>query len=94
MKHILQILVLTLVVVGSTQVSAFDPAAGKQLVDESCTSCHGTEMYTRADRKVTTRPGLTRQVRTCTQIVGVTWFDDDIDNAAEYLNESFYRFAK
>ena len=94
MKHVLHTLILTLMVIGSSPVWAFDPAAGKQLVDESCTSCHGTEMYTRQDRKVTTRPGLTKQVRICTQMVGVTWFDDDIDNAAEFLNENFYRFAK
>ena len=94
MKIILRTLVLTSFVMGSGPIRAFDTAAGKQLVDESCTSCHGTEVYTREDRKVTTRPGLTKQVRTCTQIVGVTWFDDDIDNAAEYLNENFYHFSK
>ena len=64
------------------------------MVNQNCTSCHGSELYTRKDRLVTSRPGLTKQVKRCELALGLTWFDDDIDNVAEYLNGKYYRFGK
>ena len=49
-------------------------------------------MYTRENRKVTTPAGLQKQVRRCEQTLGLQWFDEDIDDVAAYLNESFYKF--
>lgn len=72
----------------------FDTAHGKQLVDENCYSCHGDEAYTRKDRRVVSRPGLTKQVQRCELALGLSWFDEDINNSAEYLNQKFYRFGK
>jgi len=94
MKCFLKIVVLTLLVIGSSPLWAFDIAAGKQLLEENCNSCHGSELYTRKDRMVTSRPGLTTQVKRCEQALGLTWFDDDVDNTAEYLNQKYYRFGK
>ncbi|MCP5427912.1 MAG: cytochrome c [Chromatiaceae bacterium] len=94
MKLVPPLLFLTLTVIGSSQVLAFDPAAGQQLVDDNCDSCHGTEVYTRKDRMVKSRAGLTTQVKRCELALGLTWFDEDVENAAEYLNRQFYRFDK
>lgn len=94
MKHVPHLLILTLAVIASSPVLAFDPAAGQQLVNDNCNSCHGTEVYTRKDRMVTSRDGLTTQVKRCELALGLTWFEDDVDNAAEYLNQQFYRFGK
>ena len=71
---------------------AADIEAGKQLVATHCYKCHGTEVYTRADRRVTTLPQLHSQVRRCELSLGLTWFDQDIENVADYLNKEFYRF--
>ncbi len=71
---------------------AANPHEGKVLTDKNCYQCHGTEVYTRKDRKVTSRPGLTKQVQRCEQALGLTWFDDQIENVAEYLNRDFYKF--
>ncbi|MCB1752891.1 MAG: cytochrome c [Gammaproteobacteria bacterium] len=94
MKRTPHILILALTVAGSGPLWAFDLAAGKQLVNENCYSCHGSEVYTRKNRMVTSRSGLTKQVKRCELSLGLTWFDEDVDNAAEYLNQQFYRFGK
>lgn len=73
---------------------ADDTAKGKTLVDDNCVRCHGSEVYTRADRRVSTLAGLHKQVQRCEQMLGLTWFDDDIDNVAAYLNQQYYKFGK
>jgi hypothetical protein len=89
----ISVLTTTIVLAGvSLPVSATDVTRGKQLVDANCYQCHDNAVYTRADRRVTTMPGLTKQVRRCEQSLGLKWFDDDIDNAAAYLNQQFYHF--
>jgi len=62
------------------------------LVADHCIKCHGSEVYTRADRKVTTRDGLERQVRRCETALELTWFDEDIAGVASYLNDQYYHF--
>ena len=71
---------------------AADPNEGKVLVDKNCYSCHGNEVYTRNERKVTTPDGLKKQVQRCELALGLRWFDDQIENATAYLNDSFYKF--
>jgi mono/diheme cytochrome c family protein len=71
---------------------AADLSEGKSLVTENCYSCHGDELYTRADRKVQSLPGLHKQVKRCELALGLRWFDDQVDNAAAYLNDRFYHF--
>jgi hypothetical protein len=51
-----------------------------------------SELYTRPNRRVTSLPGLHKQIRFCEQNLGLTWFDDDIENTATYLNQEFYKF--
>jgi cytochrome c553 len=69
-----------------------DLIRGKTLVEENCVRCHGSEVYTRQDRRVTTLPGLQKQVQRCEQMLELTWFDDDIDNVSSYLNQQYYKF--
>ena len=62
------------------------------LHEQNCVKCHGTDIYTRADRKVTSYDGLGRQVRRCETALGLRWFDEDIADMTAYLNQNFYRF--
>lgn len=78
-----------------------DPAAGKQLVEKNCVSCHassfggdGSGIYTRDDRKVKSSKGLVAQVRNCNTMLGLKWFEDEELNVASYLNNTYYKFSE
>jgi hypothetical protein len=76
----------------ASPAAAADHTKASGLVTEHCIKCHGSEVYTRTDRKVTTRDGLERQVRRCEQALELTWFDEDVAGVASYLNDQYYHF--
>lgn len=82
-----------ILLLASGDLLAFDPANGRQLLQQNCFECHGTELYTRAERRVTSRPGLTRQVQRCELALGLKWFDDEVEDVAGYLNQEYYKFG-
>ncbi len=88
----LRILVLGLILGPSLHSQAADIKEGKALVDKNCYNCHGTEIYTRKDRKVKSPDGLNKQVRRCELALGLNWFDEQLGSASAYLNEDFYHF--
>jgi mono/diheme cytochrome c family protein len=88
----IQMSIATAALLVSVAVQAGDVKKGQALYDENCLKCHGSEVYTRADRRVNDLPALHKQVRFCEQNLGLTWFDDQIDDTASYLNQSFYHF--
>ncbi|HIP80860.1 MAG TPA: hypothetical protein EYH16_00410 [Leucothrix mucor] len=72
---------------------AGDVANGKKLFTESkCNQCHGTEVFTKKDRKVTSLPMLEKKVRLCDSNLSTNWFDDDIIDVTAYLNKQYYKF--
>ena len=68
------------------------PDNGQTLVDQNCIQCHGSEIYTRPDRKVNSLDGLGRQVRRCETNLQLRWFDEDVEAVTGHLNRSYYRF--
>jgi hypothetical protein len=77
-----------------TQTLAKDAVDAQALVQENCTSCHGTEVYTRSDRRVNSFDALHSQVRMCEQNLGLTWFDDQVDAVTTLLNDKYYEFDR
>ena len=71
---------------------AADIENGADLHFENCTGCHQQEVYTRSDRKVSDLASLGRQVRLCRDNLGLTWFDDEVDDVIAYLNKNYYHF--
>lgn len=67
------------------------PDAGA-LHQQHCVSCHGSEVYTRAERRVKDLPTLGTQVRMCEQNLGLKWFDDEVDAVTGLLNRDYYKF--
>ena len=69
-----------------------DAQRGQQLHDEHCMKCHDTAVYTRENRFIANQDALLKQVKRCELNLGLRWFDKDINDVAEYLNQSFYKF--
>lgn len=76
-----------------------DLTAGQSLVKQNCINCHaasfggdGSEIYTRELRKVKTQSGLLTQVRNCSTMLDLKWFDEDEVNVAAYLNKTYYHY--
>ena len=68
---------------------------GEELYKKSkCSNCHGTDIYTSSDRKVTNLKELSAQVNRCNANTSQNWFDDEIDDVIAYLDDSFYKFTK
>jgi cytochrome c2 len=100
MKHVttLSLLLGSLVTTG---VQAADATRGATLHNEHCTACHaarfgnnGNDIYTRADRRVQNLTGLQQQVNRCKNNLQIVWFDEEVDDVVEYLNNTYYKFPK
>ena len=72
--------------------AAADIDNGEDLHFSNCTGCHDESVYTREDRRVQSLAQLGAQVRFCKDNLGLTWFDDEVDDVIEYLNQTYYRF--
>lgn len=69
-----------------------DAAKGKALHAKGCGDCHGTEVYTRPDRRIKTAEGLLKQVELCNSNLEKNYSDDQLNDVVKYLNDSFYKF--
>jgi len=65
---------------------------GKALYENNCTSCHGTDVFTRDNRSVKSLEGLKNRVKQCNNAVENKLSDDEIKSVADYLNKNFYKF--
>lgn len=79
--------------------SLADVAHGRELHQQHCVGCHinmtggdGSLLYTRSDRRVHNLTGLEAQVRRCEANLELKWFDEDIEDVVEYLNQAYYKF--
>ena len=86
------LILVTLLFLPVMPAGAADLAKGQALVQQHCMACHDNGVYTRPNRRVTSLPGLQKQVRRCELSLGLRWFDEQINNVTGYLNESFYKF--
>ncbi len=76
----------------SGQERAPDLANGEKLVSQNCTRCHDDSVYTRPNRRVKSLPALGKQVRFCKDTIGITWFDDEVNDVVYFLNDRYYHF--
>jgi mono/diheme cytochrome c family protein len=75
-------------------------AMGKKLHDAKCAACHntmfpdkdGTQLYSDLFRKVDSPAGLRAMVTMCANRSNAGWFDEEIEHAARYLNDTYYQF--
>jgi len=68
---------------------------GKELHNESsCMRCHGSEMYTRDDRKVLDYSDLKRQISFCSNNLSTGWFPEEEELVVDFLNKTYYQYKK
>lgn len=72
--------------------TAADIENGDDLHFENCTGCHQEEIYTQDNRNVRSMQRLVLQVRFCKDTLELSWFDEDVDDVAEFLNQTYYHF--
>ena len=76
----------------SNAANAADINNGNDLHSANCTSCHDSAIYTRENRRVRSLANLGTQVRFCKDNLGISWFDDEVDDVISYLNKNYYHF--
>ena len=79
--------------------TALDENARKLIADAKCEACHvqkvggdGSAIYSRKDRRVTTKSKLLPQVARCNSELSLGLFPDDEVVIATYLNATHYKF--
>lgn len=76
--------------------------SGQKLIAEAkCEACHiskvggdGASIYTRKDRRVTSKSKLLTQVARCNSELSLGLFPDDESTIAAYLNAAHYKFKQ
>ncbi len=91
MRHVLALTLGLAAVQGAAFAASTD---AKELVQSQCTSCHGTEVYTREDRRVQSLKMLEAQINRCTMATRAGWDDEQKAAVVKYLNDNYYHFSK
>ena len=71
---------------------AADLNRGKILYEDHCTGCHNESVFQRKKRMVNTEQQLLARIRQCELSNELTWFDEDIQDVAAYIGQTFYGF--
>ena len=84
--------ITALLLAAGTNVWAADIENGQQL-HTACVQCHGTEVYTRENRRVTDLDKLENQVQRCALTLGKAWGVEDVEDVTAYINPQHYKFG-
>ena len=76
----------------SSMTFAADIENGEDLHFTNCTGCHDESIYTRDNRRVKSLDRLGIQVVFCKDSLELAWFDEDVADVVEYLNQTYYHF--
>ena len=84
---------IVFVVLFNTGLQAADSHRGKELHGQHCQRCHQSEVYTRAERMVENFSALRERVSQCELSNNLLWFDEEIDDVTQFLNQEYYEFG-
>jgi mono/diheme cytochrome c family protein len=73
-------------------VAAADPERGRALYELRCGTCHSESVHGRAKRVAGSFAGVRRWVSRWNENLALRWDDDEIDDVAIYLNNTYYRY--
>ena len=66
---------------------------GKILLEQHCTRCHDTRVFTRPDRRIDSLEALKNQVERCELRQTLEWPQSDVDDVIAYLDATYYKFG-
>jgi len=67
---------------------------GQLLIENHCTRCHESAVYTRNPNKVTKLDDLYHWVEKWATLQHLDWHQDEIRDAVDYLNQEYYHLKK
>ena len=73
---------------------AADPQQGKLLYETHCATCHFEKLHDRKVSKIDSYAALKSEVSKWALEAGRVFTPAELDDIAEYLNQSHYRIAK
>jgi mono/diheme cytochrome c family protein len=82
---------LALPLVAAAQGLPQPGSRGQLLYGNHCIACHTTQMHWRDKKLVTDWPSLKVQVRRWQGTAQLNWSEEDIDDVARFLNDTYYR---
>ena len=87
------VVLLTITLAVGLPARATDPVRGKRLHDNACVFCHDTSMYSRSEGKVRSFEALREEVRVWAGEAMPEWGQNEVDDIARYLNDTFFQFS-
>lgn len=91
--------IATLIQLFYLTTSHADTTNGEALEQKHCSGCHAnmfngdsSTIYLRGNRRVTDHGKLISQVNFCKNNLGLTWFDDQVMDVVEHLDQRYYHF--
>lgn len=73
--------------------SGADAGRGGVLYEARCGECHSESVHGRKKRVATDFNDVRRWVNRWNESLGLRWGDEEIDDVAVYLNNTYYRYA-
>ncbi len=70
-----------------------EPERGRVLYELRCGTCHTQSVHGRAKRAATDFIDVRRWVARWNENLRLGWDEEEIDDVAVYLNDTFYRYA-
>ena len=93
-KHIANLAILSVGIIGTAVVNADDVEKGKKLYEANCLGCHDTRIHTRPNRIIHTYGDLANRVKFCDAQVKAGFDADQLKAVTNYLNSEFYKFVQ
>ena len=79
---------------GAGRAFAADPQQGRVLYETYCGTCHYEKLHERKATNIKTLAGLTAEIAKWSRQVNRSFTPGDLDDIAEYLNQSHYRLDR
>lgn len=94
-RRIIFALICSLSTVGAQAGVEGDPKAGKMVYEKHCTSCHGPEVFTRANRSAKNKKQILAFAQeNCNRAIQPPLGIKDLENAVSYINATWYKYDK